>query len=320
MTIDTRDLNKFLNMSEKFEHITYEDKIRRSKEELLSTKPSEVMKWWREQRDNLLWGIFGGKIYLIGAETWTGKSTFVNQVCNNVASTGVRVVKYSLEDRMEDIGKEEIYYMCNRLRYKQWLPKYERPKFVCGEYHGDEYVRFVDEACKILSKSNIIELDKTKSVTIDDLTYLMEKEAQGGTKLFAIDHLHYFEMWDNQQRLDLQVKDVMHRINEITRKYNVAVLLVAHYRNNTSDWIPSMSFFRDGSAIKQVANVIIQLKREWNATFFYITKYRWPVKKEETEIFSDFDVDTYEYDFKKSEEQQKRELNFKIWQKTWDTV
>jgi Flp pilus assembly CpaF family ATPase len=52
---------------------------------------------------------------LIGAETGTGKTTFVNQVCKNVSSQGARVVRYSLEDRMEDAGKEELYHEMNRL-------------------------------------------------------------------------------------------------------------------------------------------------------------------------------------------------------------
>ena len=90
----------------------------------------------------------------------------------------------------------------------------------------------MDKACEILMKENIIELDKLKQVNIDELVQLMEEECNKGTKLFAIDHLHYFEFDGNGDRLDLQIQNVMHRINEIARKRNVAILLVAHYRNN----------------------------------------------------------------------------------------
>jgi KaiC/GvpD/RAD55 family RecA-like ATPase len=69
---------------------------------------------------------------VIGAESGIGKTTFVNQVARNVARTGVRVVKYSLEDRMEDIGKEELYYEINRGRYQE--ERYEWTKFVNNEY------------------------------------------------------------------------------------------------------------------------------------------------------------------------------------------
>ncbi len=50
--------------------------------------------------------------------------------------------------------------------------------------------------------------------------------------MFAIDHLHYFEFEDSN-RLDLQIKNVMHKLNEIARRRNVAVFLIAHYKNVT---------------------------------------------------------------------------------------
>jgi hypothetical protein len=103
-------------------------------------------------------------------------------------------MKYSLEDRMEDIGKEEIYYMCNRLRYKQGKNKYERVKFLNNEYNDVEFRKCVEEAIKILSQNNIYELEKNKQVNIDELVELMEEQAKNGVRLFAIDHLHYFEM------------------------------------------------------------------------------------------------------------------------------
>ena len=62
-------------------------------------------------------GIYGGKIYLIGANTGVGKSTFCNQVAQNVSRQGFRVVKYSLEDRIEDTAKESIYFLVNKMRY-----------------------------------------------------------------------------------------------------------------------------------------------------------------------------------------------------------
>lgn len=97
--------------------------------------------------------------------------------------------------------------------------------------------------------------------------------------MFAIDHLHYFEFEDSS-RLDLQIKNVMHKLNEIARKRNVAIFLIAHYRNTTGQGDPHPSWFKDAASIKQVANVIIQLQREEDpyirktTTKFHITKLR----------------------------------------------
>lgn len=297
-----------------FKHIPYADKIARSMEELKATDPTKVLKRWRDERDNLLWGIYWGKLYLIWAETGIGKTTFVNQVCRNVGRTGARVVKYSLEDRMEDMWKEELFYEINRGRFPE--ERYEWTKFVNNEYwtptskyFDERFEKRLFEASEKLSKENIIELDKQKQVSIDKLIALMEEECDKWAKLFAIDHLHYFEFDGNKERLDLEIQNVMHRINEVARKRNVAVLLVAHYRNSVPEWDPNPARFKDWASIKQVANVIIQITRDDDTSYFHISKLRWPIKK--TILETTFDLSVFEYAFKKSEEQQKKEIYIK---------
>lgn len=202
---------------------------------------------------------------------------------------------------MEDIGKEELFFAVNRLRYKDRKEKYERCDFVNHEIQTDEFYNYLWLACEELSKSDITEIDKERQMTIDDLCILMEWECDNWVKVFAIDHLHYFEFKDIWERLDLQIQNVMHRINEIVRKRNVAVFLIAHYKNNVWTWEPSPDRFKDGASIKQVANMIIQIEREAsdsNQSRFYITKMRWPIKPPELETA--FDLWKFEYAFKKS--------------------
>jgi hypothetical protein len=91
-----------------------------------------------------------------------------------------------------------------------------------------DFQQILELAFNELKKLSITELDKTKNVKVDDLIRLMEEEVKAGTKVFIIDHLHYFKM-DNDGRRDLEIENIMHSINEIARKYNVAVFLVAHY-------------------------------------------------------------------------------------------
>jgi hypothetical protein len=135
----------------------------------------------------------------------------------------------------------------------------------------------------------------------------MEEEIENWTKLFAIDHLHYFEMSESKERHDIQIQNVMHRINELARKHNIAVILVAHYRKWSNNEYPDYDEFKDWSAIKQVANIIIQITRdfEWDTSRFHITKLRWPIKPKVLE--TNFNLSTFEYGFKKSERQLKSE-------------
>ena len=288
-----------------FTHIPYSEKILRSYTELMDTDPNKIIKWWWKEWDNLLWWIYWWKVYVIGASTGTGKSTFVNQICNNISNQWYRVVKYSLEDRLEDIWKEEIFYMINRLRKKDSKKWYWWIDFINWNLNKEEeFWIYLDKACGILvDKNNLIELDKTQQVSIDDLIKLMEKECLKGTRVFSIDHLHYFDM-SGKDRHDLIIQWVMHRINELARKHNVAVFLVAHYRKGNNEDEPSMDEFKDGSAIKHVANVVIQITRDdddW-LSIFHITKLRWPIKKKV--LTTTFNLETFEYDFTKIKEAQ----------------
>jgi len=92
----------------------------------------------------------------------------------------------------------------------------------------------LEVAYEALVVKNITELDKKKQVSIDELCDLMNGECDKGTKMFAIDHLHYFEFNNSKERLDIEIKNVMHKLNEIARTRNVAIFLIAHYRNNTN--------------------------------------------------------------------------------------
>lgn len=298
--------------NEKLRHISYGDKMMKWFDELINTDPSKVMKRWREEWDNYLWGIYWWKIYLIGADTGVGKSTFVNQVAKNLASAGTKVTRYSLEDRMEDSAKEDLYYMTNQYRSKKWKPKLQRIKFINWEYTRQWHKYYDDDICADLTevamqimKTQITELEKNKDVTIDDLAELMHEECDKGTRVFIIDHLHYFQFENDKVRMDLQIEWAMKKINEVARQRDVAVFLVAHYNSTWWSWVPTLNSFKWSTGIKQIANIVIQISRDDDSTEFVVSKIRWPIKK--MDIIAQFDIDTFEYNFTKTKEQKEKE-------------
>lgn len=291
-------------------HITYEEKIKRGARELLDTDPNQVMKYGWKNRDDKLWWIFGWELLVVWWESGIWKSTFINQICTNVSNQWFRVVKYSLENRLESSAKEELFYTINRIRRNSCKAPYIRWPFIANEYSEKwkradrDYKDLLKLAYERLSKVPIIELDKDRWVTIQDMVKLIEEEVANWTKLFVIDHLHYF-VFEDSDRLDLQIKNVMHDLNELARKHNIAIIIVAHYRNTTGwekwkEMVPNPWYFRDSSSLKQVAHKIIQIVRDEDQidcdkeiTIFYFTKFRWPIQNIKFE--ATFDLDVYEY-------------------------
>ena len=293
------ELLQEMKVESPFRHISYKEKIESSLQELLETDPKQIIKWGWNIWDDTLWGIYWGKIYAIGAESGSWKSTFINQIAMNLSDKNIKVTKYALEDRLQDIWKEELFYISNRILKASWKTLFEWIWFNNNEYfsknwnkYNEENIKIVQMAQRELEKMKITELQKTKQVWIDSLVKLMKEEAENGTKVFFIDHLHYFKM-DWTQRTDLEIQNIMQDINDIARDYNVAVFIVAHYKK--LNWQePDNDSFKDASAIKQVANIIIHIVRmENNITEFRIQKIRWPIKAKTIE--ASFDIETYNY-------------------------
>jgi hypothetical protein len=99
----------------------------------------------------------------------------------------------------------------------------------------------------------------------------------------------------------------MKAINEVARKRDVAVFLIAHYNSTGWNGLATKNSFKWSTGIKQIANIIIQISRdeEDDITEFKISKLRWPIKAKD--IMATFDISTFQYDFTKTKEQLKKE-------------
>ena len=51
---------------------------------------------------------------------------------------------------MEDMGKEELYYEINRMRFKAGKENYKRPAFINNEIADDEYYEYIQKAQSVL--------------------------------------------------------------------------------------------------------------------------------------------------------------------------
>ena len=179
----------------------------------------------------------------------------MNQICQNVSEQGFRVSLYTLEDRIQTIRQNQLYFTINKLRKihnKVMLPKWE---FMAGMHKHDEYM---SEARLILEKKhkNLVTLKHNGFVTIKIIEEMIKEASKSGSKVIALDHLHYFDMSENvaSDRQDLVIKDIMHRINHLARELNITIILVAHYKKLQTGQKPSLNDFSGSISIAQVAN------------------------------------------------------------------
>lgn len=247
-----------------FEIVSYEENLDDGLIELLETNPEEAMSWWYDAFDNKLWFILPWQLIILWWVTGTGKSTFANQVAQNISNQWIKVWKFTLEDRHQDRKKQELYYEIGRIRKQMWLKNYPMNLFMINAFDIDENILVRAKENLLRKNKNILEIKKNteKRINIDRLEFLIKDLIEEWCKLVVIDHLNEFELTWDRERNDLKVEDVMYKIKDIWRRYNIAIILIAHYKKLGKDTKPNDESFKDSIAITQVANKVIHLYRD----------------------------------------------------------
>lgn len=290
-----------------FEIVEYDELLKLWITELQNTDATKAMKFGYQILDSKLGYIMPWQLLIIWWVTWTGKSTFSNDIAKNIAKNWVKVWKFTLEDRQEDIMKKELYYTINRLRKQKGLKAYPLSEFIVNNIHNQLIKQEIQEAEALLIKENkgilnIVKKDD-KQLDLTNLEKLIKQLVEKGCKFILLDHLQEFKVEWEKDRHDLKIEEMMYKIKSIARNYWVAIMLVAHYHKLGKEAKPNDESFKDSIAITQVANKVIHLYRNKleldGITEVIITKNRdtwwtWILEL-------NFDVNTYTYTNVKNE-------------------
>jgi len=284
-------------------------------DELLNTDPTKAISWWYKELDNKLWYILWWELVVVWWLTWSWKSTFVNNISNNVSRQWFKVGRFTLEDRQQSKRKEELYYAVWKARKRKWLTNYPKYKFMINDIDNQAQLKIeLTEAKWNLLSDNKNIYDVVNNTTwvmhISKMEALIQDFVNKWVNVIIIDHLHYFKFdVDKKDRKDEMLEQIMQQINSFCRVYNIFIMLVAHYKKIW--WArPDDESFKDAVAIAQVPNKIIHVHRdkmkEDALTELIITKNRewftWVLEL-------NYDTDTWVYTNIKSDMQIKREWN-----------
>lgn len=298
-----------------FEIVSYEENLDEWIIELLETNPEEAMSWWYDAFDNKLWYILPWQLILIWWMTWAGKSTFANQVIQNISNQWIKAGKFTLEDRHQDIKKKEIYYELWKIRKKSNKKNYPINLFMINWIDINQEELQLAKSNLVKKNKNILEIKKNseKRINIDRLEFLVQDLVKQWCKIVLIDHLNEFELTWDKDRNDLKIEEVMYKLKDIWRRYNIAILLIAHYKKLGKDSKPNDESFKDSIAIAQVSNKVIHLYRDkleedW-ITEVIITKNRDNPRWTWT-LELNFDSDLWTYTNIKSQRQINKETSF----------
>jgi len=214
----------------------------------------QVARYFIPSLDDRIGTINGGELVLVGGSTGTGKSEFVFHIAYTNAQKNTPTAFISLE-------LDNKHFVARYVRSCTEIPA---ERFYTGSLHAKERDLAIEAANSLIyCKVPLFFRRKKSMMNVEELEKLVENLIlEQGCRLVIIDHLHYIagkQRYDNESQ---NVASAIRSINSIAIKYNVGIIVVAHFRKQYDPFHrPTMHEFRDSSAIEQEAHTVLLLWR-----------------------------------------------------------
>lgn len=199
--------------------------------------------------DELLGGLEGGDVTVIGARPAVGKSAFVVQMILQMASMNYRVGYFNLEMSDSQVLERTIANTAS-----MQLTRIRRAK----SFLGDEEERF-NRACDVLSGLGIVVHSDSKSVS-----QIRKESRHMNYDVIVIDYLQLIKADRRYANRASEVGDISKAIKSLAMELKIPIVLLSQL-NRTSEHKetkePTMAELRESGDIEQDASNIILL---WN--------------------------------------------------------
>ena len=207
--------------------------------------------------DNLLTGLHGGELILVGARPSMGKTSFAINIATNAARKGKKVAVFSLEMPKEQIAMRML--CCDARVNMQSVRK--------GLLRDDEWMKLARTLAPLATSE--VYIDDTSGLTPGQLRsrsrrMMMEK----GLDLIIVDYLQLMGCDKQTESRQVEVSEISRALKGVAKELNVPLLACAQLsranekRGTTGGYRPMLSDLRDSGSIEQDADVVMFLHRD----------------------------------------------------------
>ena len=223
--------------------------------------------------NDLLDGGFYAGLYVVGAISSLGKTTFVCNIADNVAKAGRKVVYISLEMAEDEIIAKSI----SRLTYEE-AKKYKKhikrfAKDTRQILNGKQWEEYTHDEKQIIDNAiddyreygdNIFIYESVGYFSADDVAAIVEKHAAPDElpPIVIIDYLQILQPpadrpnLDSKRNMDYQIV----ALKRISRKYNTPVIAISSFNRTNYNEGVSFAALKESGAIEYTADVVIGLQ------------------------------------------------------------
>lgn len=225
--------------------------VRENKDKYFIDNEAEKTYIGLSRLDDLLGGLEGGDMIVIGARPGVGKSALVTQITSNLAAQGKKIGFYNLE-----MKEKQVYERFVVSQSGIGLTRFRRAK----KFLGDEKERF-DKANEVLEKKdNIVITTGSKAVS-----EIRSESRHMDYDIIIIDYLQLLKT-DKEYRGNryAEVGAISKAIKTMAMEFNIPIIALSQLNRisearDTKE--PTMAELREAGDIEQDASVIILM---WN--------------------------------------------------------
>jgi len=232
--------------------------------------------------DDTMYAIYPKSLIVIGSKTGTGKTEIATQIAMHNAEAGKKIVYFALEAEKYEIQRRIEFKILSGILEG----KISFQEFIAGKYI-DSYTEQRGRTKVELKKldSLVFRYRNHSNYTVDDFLKDMDDiRFIWGIQpdLIIIDHLHYFDWYDDDNRA---VKSIVKKIRDTVLIDETPIILISHVRKidkRTYGLVPDIDDFHGTSEIAKVATQAITLapsykfEKNWGyKTYMRVLKNRY---------------------------------------------
>ena len=203
-----------------------------------------------DEIDDMLGGLEGGDMIVIGARPAVGKSAFVTQIATYFAKQGKRVGHYNLE-----MQEKQMYERFIVAESGIGLTRLRR----AVKFLGDEKERFERANKALESRENIV--ISTGSKTVGEIR---SESRHMNFDVLIVDYLQLVRPNKSSGNRFVDVGEISKSLKNIAMEFNIPVIALSQLNRSSEareNKEPTMSEFREAGDIEQDASVVILM---WN--------------------------------------------------------
>ena len=224
-----------------------------------------------KELDNILDGGLYEGLYIIGAISSLGKTTFILQVADQIAKAGQDVLFFSLEQARTELMAKSISRE-TALYCKENHISTSNAKSVRGITVASRYTSYSELEKEVINTAinrykttarNLYIYEGIADISVKQIKETVEKHiaVTGNKPIVFIDYLQILAPYDDRNRTDKQVTDLnISALKRLSRTLKLSIIGISSFNRDNYNTSVNMSSFKESGAIEYSSDILIGLQ------------------------------------------------------------